>query len=550
MPEAHFLVEAVAILAAAVVCVSLFQKIGLGSVLGYLVAGAAIGPGGLGLATNEETLRALADLGVVFLLFMVGLELPLERIRVMRAAIFGLGGAQILVTAAAIAAAAGLLGLPVPAALAVGGGLALSSTAVVLRLIAERGELSSRLGRSGLAVLLMQDLAVGPLLVLVLALGSDAGSLAAAVGLALVKAALALLAILGLGRHLLRPLFWSVAATRLPELFAALTLLIVLCAALATQAAGLSMAFGAFLAGMLLAETHYRHQVAAVIEPFRGLLLGLFFVSVGIGIDLPLLLREPATVLLLCLALLLGKALLLAPLARLFGLPPGQAVQLGILLSQGGEFAFVLLGTGMATGVVPLAAGQTLVLVVAVTMMATPLLALLGRQAARGIARWTVTGVEAMGDEPGRLQDHVIVAGFGRIGAAIAQQLAEAGRPYVAIDLDPARVADGLQQGLPVYYGDAARAEVMEALHVERARAVVVALDNRRAAVQLAALLHYVFPSLKVFARAYDEAHAEELRKVGATVVVPEPVAIGSTLVTSVLAAAAGEGAAEPAAPI
>lgn len=535
MIEAGYLFEVVLILLAAVLSTLLFRRLGLGTVLGYLVAGAAIGPFGLGLIAEDETINELAELGVVFLLFTVGLELPFERIKVLFGRIFALGAAQVLLTTLAIAAVAYLAGASVTAAAAIGGGLALSSTAIVLRMLSDRGELTSQFGRSVFGVLLVQDLAVAPFLVWIVALGQSQAGLGVALGIALLKMTVAILLILGIGRIFLRQVFWQVATIREPEVFAALTLFIVLGTGLLTKVAGLSMAFGAFLAGMLLADTHYRHQVAAEIQPFRGLLLGLFFMTVGMTVDLGLMVDEGVSIAALAVLLLIVKGLILAGLARLFGLPGAQALNLGMLLSQGGEFAFVLLGAAVAARVVEPELGQLLVVTVALTMMATPLLAVLGRKVERRVERSTVVHIEQIPEATRALERHVVIAGFGRVGAAVASQLGAAGIPVVAVDTDPHRVARAQQRGLPAYYGDATRAEILDALGVERARAIVVALDNPRAALQLVALLCYIFPDLKIYARARDDTHAAELERAGAHIVVPELVATGVKLAGSIL---------------
>ncbi len=535
MADVGFLLQTVLILLAAVCFVPLFQWLRLGPVLGYLVAGAVIGPSGLALIKELEPTQALAELGVVFLLITVGLELPLARFRVIPPRMFGLGVAQIVVTAAAVGAAVLAIGGTTTAAIVVGGGLALSSTTIVLRLLSDRGDLNSRFGRSTLAVLLVQDLAVGPLLVAVVALGGASGSIGVTLGLAALKAALAVALIVGLGRYVVPWLCGRAAATRLPEVFAALTLMIVLCAALATHIAGLTMGFGAFLAGMLLAETSYRHQVAAEIQPFRGLLLGLFFITVGMAANLELAGRQIGPIVLMALGLLIGKAVLLGALGRLFGLTKAQALQMGLLLSQGGEFAFVLLGAGIATGAVTAATGQTLVAVVALTMMATPALAQLARRLATLVDRFEAVGVEETEDLTDQTVDHVVIAGFGRVGRAVGRRLTATNVPFVAVDLDPSNITHAREQGLSVYYGDACRPEVLEAVRVDRARAVVVALNDPKAALQVVSLLRYIFPELKILVRAYDDAHAEELRRAGANEVVPELVATGDRLAGSIL---------------
>jgi CPA2 family monovalent cation:H+ antiporter-2 len=533
--EQDFIIEAVIVLGAAIVGVLLAERLKISAILGYLVAGLVIGPAGFALVTDLEATRTLAELGVVFLLFMVGLELPLERIRVMPPAILWLGGGQILLTGAAIAGIIAAFGGLASAAVLVGGALALSSTAIVLRLLSERRELNSRFGRAAFGILIMQDLVVGPLIVGVLALGQGPESVVTALGLAFLKAIAAMVLILGVGRFALRPIFAPVAAARRPEIFAALTLLVVLAAAFATQAAGLSMAFGALLAGMLVAESPYRHQVAVEIQPFRGLLLGLFFMTVGMSLDVAVLRQQIATVLPLTLAMIVGKTAMTAILARLAMLPTGQALRLGLLLSQGGEFAFVLLGVGFGEQILSLDDRQQLVAVVILTMMLTPLLAEAGRRLAPRIERRTYGGTEKAAPEIAGLKDHVIIAGYGRVGRAVAQRLTAAGIAWVALDLDPHRVTQARRQGLQVHFGDADRPEILEAFAVEQARAVVVAVDNPKVALQLTALLHYVLPEIPILARAYDEAHAEELERAGATHVIPEPAPIGARIAEIIL---------------
>ncbi len=535
MPESGYLFEVIVILFWAVIFVLLFQRLQLGSVLGYLVAGTVIGPTGLGLVSDLEGTRALAELGVVFLLFTVGLELPFERIRLMRGRTFGLGAAQVIITSVAIAIVALVAGLGGSAAVVVGAGLALSSTAIVLQVLSERGDITTRFGRSAFMVLLIQDLAVGPFLVCVLAIGGAAASIPAALGIAALKVAVAVLAILGIGRLVLRHAILPVAQLRDREIFAALTLLVVLTTATLTQLAGLSMAFGAFLAGMLFAETNYRHQVSAVILPFRGLLLGLFFVTVGMSVDLHLIWREGWSIALLVLLLLFGKAALLGGLAWMFGTPASQALNLGILLSQAGEFAFVLLGVGMASGSLGAEDGQKLLVVVALTMVLTPFLGRLGQAVSNRIERIEAVRVEDLPEDTEMLSEHVVIAGYGRVGQAVAARLEAAGVPYVAVDLDPHRIAQARQRGLPVFYGDVTRPDILDALHIERARSVVVAIDSPDAALQMVATVCYIFPDLQVYARARDAEHARELEKLGAHAAVPELVATGVELASSIL---------------
>ena len=531
MHEIGYLKDVIVVLLAAVIFVPLFHRIKLGPVLGYLCAGMVIGPYGLELITDSQEIRALAKLGVVFLLFSIGLELPIDRIKVIGGAIFALGIAQIGLTTLAIAATYFLATGDVGAALLTGGALALSSTAVVLRLLSERREITNRFGRSAVAVLLIQDLAFGPMLVLALALEHDAVSPVGIVGFALLKGGIALAIILFVGRLILRPLlFHPVASSREPEIVAALTFLTILCIGLSAQFAGLSMEFGAFLAGILLAETNYRHQVAGDIEPVRGLFLGLFFMTVGMSINLLFARDIFLYVVVLALSLLAIKGILIAGLCRLAGFPAGQSLRFGAMLSQGGEFGFVLLGVGIAKGIVDAQQGQLLITAVAFTMMATPLLALLGRQIGRRIDGLDAIDVRAMPKEGRDRADRVVIAGFGRVGATVARFLRSKDIPFVAIDLDPARINDAHNLGYPVFYGDATRPDILDAVGAENSRAVVVALDHPKDAVQLVTLLHYIFPRLKVIARARDDSHVEELRNAGANIVVPEYLDLGERL--------------------
>ncbi len=528
MPETGgYLLEVIVVLVAAVISVFLFQRLGLGAVLGYLVAGAVIGPSGFALVANVDTIQALGELGVVFLLFTVGLELPFERIRVMQARTFALGAAQVFVTALAVTGIAILIGASTRTSVVIGGALALSSTAIVLRMLVDRGELTSRFGRSCFAVLLVQDMMVGPFLVLALALGGGGEMLGLALGAAALKAVVAVMAILGIGRVVLRYVFQQVAAVRDPDVFIALSLVVVLTSGFMTSMAGLSMAFGAFLAGMLLAETHYRHQVAADIQPFRGLLLGLFFMSVGMSVDLGLMGSKASLVIGLAAGLIVLKAAILSGLGLIAGVRPAQALNLGVLLSQGGEFAFVLLGAALGAGVVSGGIAHLLVVVVALTMMTTPFLAMLGRLLERVVERRTVVDLETRTEETEELTNHVVIAGYGRVGAAVAAQLKAAGSDFIAVDLDPHRIIEARAAGLPVYFGDATRPEILEAVHVERARAMVVAVDNPQVALRAVAMVRYIFPDLKIYARAHDDAHARELARAGANTVVPELVATG-----------------------
>lgn len=522
MDDHSFLADVLVFLIAAVIAVPIFQRLKSSLILGYLAAGLIIGPHVFGLVRNETVTRALAELGVIFLLFTIGLELTIDRLRVIRRYIFGLGTVQVLVTGALIGLLAAAAAITTQNAIVIGGALALSSTAVVMQLLSERGEMSSRVGRVAFSILLLQDLAVVPLLAIVPALGGAGEDVVVVVLWTVVKAAIAVAAIFAFGRLVLRPVFRIIAIGKSPEMFAAITLIVLLGTSWATASFGLSLAIGGFMAGMLLGETEYRMQVAAEIAPFRGLLLGLFFMTVGLDLDLPLIFEKAGLVTALVVSLILGKAGLLALVAKISGQTWGASVRLGLLLSQGGEFAFILFGLAARDGLMPVAVADLMVGVVAVSMALTPILAWLGERFETHMEDRTVPEAEVSGSEISDIQDHVIVAGFGRVGQSVAKMLTAANIPYVAVEFEPTRVSEARAQGLPVYYGDASRTEVQKALGAERARAAVVIMDNAEMASRTVHLLHQRFPNLDIFVRARDNRHSRALEDAGATGIVHE----------------------------
>ncbi len=530
--------EVLVFLVAAVLIVPLFRWFKSSSVLGYLAAGVLVGPHALGLIQDPDSVLLLADLGVIFLLFTIGLELSIERLKLMRHYVFGLGAAQVVVTAMLIGGIVYAAGETVETALVVGGGLALSSTAFVVQMLVERGEMITRYGRVSFSILLFQDLAIVPLLALMPLLGEPGASLAGAVGLAAVKAIVVVVAAVVIGRRVLRPLYRVIAASRLQELFVAVTLLVVLGAGWLMAQAGISMALGAFLAGLLLSETEYRHQVEADIRPFKGLLLGLFFMAVGMSIDLGLVASEWLLLLLLVAALLFLKSLLIAGLCLLFRLPKDVALRVGPLLSQGGEFGFVLVGGAMLRGFMDLDFGQLVLALIALSMAATPAMDWLGRHLSRLATPKPSPGLAPLKEESAGFAEHVIIAGFGRVGQTVARVLSACGVPYVALDLDHARVAHGRATGLPLYYGDASRVDVLEAAGIERAKAAVITIDKAQQASQAVVALHRRMPGLPVFVRSHDMSHAHQLEHEGAAAVVPETVEaslqIGGILLSAV----------------
>ena len=531
--DAVRLPDLLVILLAAVAVVPLFRRLHASAVLGYLVAGGLIGPFGLGLIREVGGVGVLARFGVVFLLFSIGLSLSIERLTTLRRYVFGLGVAQVLVTGLVIWGLLRLLGLESPAALVLGGGLALSSTAVVLQVLIERRELATPQGRVAFAVLLLQDLAVVPLLTLVPLLEEPGIPVLPALGLAFLKGAAALVLILAVGRLLLRP--WLRAVTRggNPELFTGIVLLLVLGIGWLTEQVGLSMALGAFLAGVLIAETEYRPQVEGDIQPFRGILLALFFMTVGMSVDVALLWQQAPLLLALLAGLLLLKAGLLLGLARAFRLGRVTAAAVGLMLAQGGEFGFVLFALARQAGVLPDQVAQMAVLVVGLSMAVTPFLLAASRRVARRLERSAPH--DTLAGDAGEVRDHVLIAGYGRVGQTLALLLGSRGTSFIALDLDPERVAEARGHNLPVYYGDASRADVLKAAGVDRAQAVVITVDEPASAGRTVAVVRRLAPELPILARARDLVQCEELARAGATAVVPEVVEGSLQLVAALL---------------
>lgn len=500
------LTQSAVFLAAAVVAVPIFKRLGLGSVLGYLAAGAAIGPSGLALIDEVEDTLHVAEFGVVLLLFLIGLELQPRRLWQLRAAVFGSGGAQVLGTTLVIAPIAWLLGLPPVAAVVVGFALSLSSTAFVLQVLGERRELTAPHGRAAFGILLFQDLAAIPALAAIPLL-TTSGAGAEAAGDPLVSLAIAAGVILGLvvaGRLLLRPVFRYVLSVRSPELSSAWALLVVIGTALIMHQVHLSEALGAFLAGVLLADSEYRHELEANIEPFKGLLLGLFFVAVGMSADLGLIATRPLPILGLTLGLVAIKAAVLLVVGRLFRLPGDARPLLAIALSQGGEFAFVLFGVAGAAGLLPQATRDLLVVAVTLSMVTTPLLFtardwLARRRGAQGDGRAFDTIDE---------ESPVIIAGFGRFGQIVARVLRMVKIPFTALEVDTSQIDFVRRFGNKLYYGDASRVDLLRAARADKARLLVVAIDDVDASLRTIETAHHYFPHLRILARVRNRDHA------------------------------------------
>ncbi len=517
------LTEVVILLCAAVLIVASFRVIRLSPVLGYLAAGAMIGPFGLALIKDVETTAGIAEFGVILLLFLIGLELSVERLKSMRKHVFGFGSAQVLVTILLYSLFfIGLNGGSGGAAIIIGGGLALSSTAIVLQVIQEQGERSSQVGRLSLAILILQDLAVIPLLVLVILLNEPEKSLTYAILDAVFKASICLAVIFISGYLLLRPLFRFIASLDHTELFSATTLLVVLGVSWLTSMAGLSPALGAFMAGLLIAETEFKPQVESDILPYKGLFLGLFFMTVGMSLNLDMLYDRFPSIIGLSVALMLSKALIIMALCRVFGFSLSTALHTGLLLSQGGEFAFVLFGLAGSLGVINADISQTLLVVVTVSMALTPMIAQLGKRAATALEKYAISRPETMMEETLDLSHHVIISGFGRVGHTAARLLEVENARFVAIDMDSFLVARERKRGTPVFYGDTTRKHVLNALGIQRARALIITHNDTRVALQTIAVVRELNRDIPIIARAKNFEQVQKLEAAGADIAVAE----------------------------
>jgi monovalent cation:proton antiporter-2 (CPA2) family protein len=533
MSETRYLVDILILLAAAVVAVPIFRRLGLSSILGFLAAGAAVGPWGFGFIDQVENIRHIAEFGVVFLLFLIGIEMKPSRLWVMRRMVFGLGTAQVVVTGLALTIIAMQFGFAGSTAIIIGFGLGLSSTAFGLQILTERSELNSSYGRFAFSILLLQDLAIVPLLMLVSFLANEQVPVGVA-QLVVLEALLVIGAVFLFGRYLLNPFLHQVAVSRAAEVFTAAAVFAVLGIAWVTELFGLSMALGAFLAGLMLADSRYRHQVIADIQPFRGILLGLFFMGVGMSINFGLITELGWVIVPLVVGLLGTKALLLWGLCRLMRVEAVDSVRVALLLPQSGEFAFVLFGLATVSGLMAEELFQKLVLIVALTMALTPLSASLAARI--GLRRASdehphhVDGAEHdAGARP------VIVAGFGRVGRRVVHILAAGEIPYLGLDSDPDCVARARADGVEVFFGDASRLDVLKAAGAEQAAALVVTLDQPEAAERLVSAVRQRYPELPIYVRAADRGHGEKLRKAGATVVISEMLEVGLQLGGSLL---------------
>ncbi|MDC9724831.1 MAG: monovalent cation:proton antiporter-2 (CPA2) family protein [Gammaproteobacteria bacterium] len=530
---AHYLFDILALLLATVIIVPFFHAIRLGAILGYLTAGVVLGPWGLGIITEVDEIRHLAEFGVIFLLFILGIELKPDKLLQMWKMVVGLGLGQLLITAAIFYAIAIACGLSSSEALVVSFGLALSSTAFCLKLLAERGGISTVMGRMSFSILLLQDLAVVPLLALVSLLAGNEGG--GATEFNYTYAIGVIIALLLAGRYLLNPILGRIVASQDPEVFIAVALLLVLGVAWLMESVGLSMALGAFLAGLMLAESHYRHQIEADILPFRGILLGLFFMTVGMGIDFGLLWDQLGLIILLAIGLMIIKTTVVYGLARASGARHDIALQTGTLLSQSGEFGFVMLGFAAVSGVLDVKLSQMMILIITLTMVLTPFVVKLTNVWLLKFYKPELTKDDQYAEFIDESEEHVILAGFGRVGARIGALLGAAGVPYIALDLKQERVKSARAQGFPVFFGDASQVKVLQSAGADHARMLVIALEDPERVDRLVTQVRQYYADMPIHARARDRFHCASLITNGATTTVSETLETSLRLTEEVL---------------
>ncbi|MFP5306081.1 MAG: cation:proton antiporter [Gammaproteobacteria bacterium] len=536
------LAQVLILLGAAVAVIIAFRRLNIPSSLGYLLVGLLLGPHTAGPVVHMEQIGRLAEFGIVFLLFTTGLNYSLPQINALRGQVLTLGTSQVLLTALVVGVIAWAAGLPPAAAFVVGAVFAQSSTTIIIKQLAEQGEQDSRHGRLGTAISVFQDVTAVPFVVIIPALGSAAAvsAIAAQLGWALAKAVLAFAIVVVLGRWLLRPLFHLVAGQRSAELFTLTVLLVSLAAAWTSDRLGLSMAFGAFLAGMMLGETEFRHQVESTIRPFRDVLLGLFFIGIGMLLDPSILPQIWLWALGGGLALLSIKTLLVAAAVRFSGIEAQTAWRTGLVVAVGGEFGFALLAIALGAGVIDAQVGQIALTSVLFSMIAGAVLIRYNAGLARLLPQNAETAALAQAPRPssattGHLSGHVIICGYGRIGQSVANMLEVESIPYVALDLDPARVRQAHTAGERVFYADSSEADVLEAVGIGSARLLVVSHSDVAAATRVLQIARSLRPDLPIMVRTRDEAHVEALRATGATEVVPETLEAGLMIATHAL---------------
>ncbi len=524
------------LLISAVLAVALFRAMRLPAMLAYFLVGVVLGPHTSGLLPDSEANREFAEFGIVFLMFSIGLEFSLPQLYAMRKKVIGLGGSQVFLTLGVVMGLAKLAGLDWSAAFVIGAAITMSSTAIVSKILAERVDLNSRHGRLSIGVLLFQDIAVVPILVLIPALGVVGTNLTDVLGLAMLKAAGMLLFLFTIGKWLINPWFNLVASQRSRELFVMNVLMVTLLLAYATKLAGLSYALGAFIAGMLISETKFRYQVESDISAFRDIFLGLFFISVGMLLDVQQIANNIGAILLVLIALVLFKAAIVTLVVRLVKYESGVAIRTGLILAQAGEFSFVILALGVEQKLVSGPALQVILAASLLSMVIAPFLiqynGRIARKLVQSYSRNSGQVVQDIDDVGKHLHNHVIICGYGRSGQYLARFLREENIPYIALDIDPSRVLEAATAGENVMFGDAARRVVLEAAGGARAKALVISYADNRAAMKILHIVQENYPQLPVIVRTVDDTNMEALRAAGAAEVVPE-ILEGSLMLAS-----------------
>ncbi|MDA0901794.1 MAG: cation:proton antiporter [Proteobacteria bacterium] len=540
MHDISYLRDILVLLFASVGIIIIFKQLGLSPVLGYLVAGALIGPQGFALLNNTKTAQSIAELGIVFLLFAIGLELTFDRIKAMKKYVLGFGSLQVLLTAAAIGYIAYILGVKSEVSVIIGSTLALSSTAIVLQVVNESGDQSTRVGRLSLSVLLLQDLAVIPILVLLPLLSNPEISIGAALSTSLTNAAFALAIIFVIGRLFLRPIFRLVVEAKSDVLFLSTTLIVVLGAAFISNELGLSFALGAFVAGLMVAETEYKYRVESEILSLKSLLMGLFFMTIGTSFEFDLLIEELPLIALLSLGLIACKGSIVIILCRIFKFPLAPAIHSGLLLSQGGEFAFVVFIMSVENNMMSAELSQLLMTVVTVTMAVTPLLASLGKRIKSQIYLREALHDNKIKREVGDISDHVIVLGFGKIGRIVTHILRNKEINYLVLDNNHRVVRIEKANGYNIYYGDSMNIDILRNIGIHRAKSVIVAIEDEFACIKITRFINANFPEVQIITKTDTLHNAERFKKFGASFVVTKNLETGLQLGKAALISTGG----------
>jgi CPA2 family monovalent cation:H+ antiporter-2 len=530
MHDIGYLKDILILLLASVSIVIIFKQMGLSPALGYLFVGAAIGPNGFGFLQVNETTNSIAEFGIVFLLFAIGLELSLEKLIVMKKYVLGFGSLQVVSTAAIIGFACHKVGLEIQLSILIGAALSLSSTAIVLQVIDEHGEKSTRVGRLSLSVLILQDLAVIPILVLLPLLANPDVSIATAMGGAVAKAAIAMAIIFVIGRFLLKPILKTVAASKSDALFLGITLIVVFGSSFITYQMGLSLAFGAFVAGLMVAETEYKFRIENEIMSLEALLMGLFFITIGMSFNLDMLLKNLPLIIAISAGLIICKATIIIGLCRIFGLPLAPSIHSGLLLSQGGEFAFIVFIMAVQNKIMDVELSQLLMTVVTLTMAVTPLLALMGKKIKARLYVKDVLHDNKIKREIGDISKHVVVIGFGKTGRIVGHLLRKRSANYLILDNNHRVVRLEKTNGYNIYYGDAMNLDILKYVGMNEAEVVVVAMEEEFACVKITRFIHKNFPKITIITKSESLSNSERFKKLGASLVVSKNLETGFQL--------------------